>query len=378
MEVSTVAVERRFVENVIRMTGKLDYDETRLRHITAWTPGRIVRLYADFTGTTVARGDHMALLYSPQLISAQAELLEAAKAVENLTPDSSQFVRRSALATLEASREKMRLLGLRPGQISQIENSREPAENVTIYAPAGGIVVEKHTTEGMYVDTGTKIYTIADLSHLWLKLDAYESDMMWIRYGQRVEFTAEAYPGEVFTGRLSFIEPVVDERTRAVKLRVNVDNEDLKLKPGMFVRALVRATVAGDSTAMDPDMAGKWICPMHPGVVAEAAGKCGICEMDLVTAESLGYVPASGGSPPLVVPASAVLVTGRRAVVYVRAPGRASPTFEGREVVLGPRAGDWYIVESGLAEGEQVVTNGNFKIDSAMQIQAKPSMMVED
>jgi Cu(I)/Ag(I) efflux system membrane fusion protein len=217
---------------------------------------------------------------------------------------------------------------------------------------------------------------MADLSQVWVKLDAYESDIDWIRYGQDVEFTAEAYPGETFKGKIAFIDPVLDPMTRTVKLRVNVANPDGRLKPEMFVRAIVRSKVAGAGMVMDEDMAGKWICPMHPSVVKTAPGKCDVCGMDLVTTESLGYVVAKEpNKAPLVIPASAPLITGTRAVVYVRLEGKEKPTFEGREIVLGPRAGGYYLVKEGLSEGEQVVTNGNFKIDSALQIQAKPSMM---
>ncbi len=126
---------------------------------------------------------------------------------------------------------------------------------------------------------------------------------------------------------------------------------------------------------MAPEMAGKWICPMHPAVVKTEAGDCDICGMDLVTTESLGYVVDAPKQAPLVIPATAPLITGTRAVVYIRVPGAEKPTYEGREIILGPRAGDYYIVKSGLTEGEVVVTNGNFKIDSALQIQARPSMM---
>jgi Cu(I)/Ag(I) efflux system membrane fusion protein len=197
MEVQTTPVERKFVEAEIRMVGKVDYDETRVKNITAWVPGRLDRLYVDFTGITVSKGDHMVYLYSPELISAQAELLQTIKASKNLSPQTSELIKRSTFATLEAAREKLRLLGLTKEQIEQIEKTERPTDNVTIYAPIGGVVTEKHATEGMYVTTGMKIYTIADLSRLWVKLDAYESDLSWIRYGQEVEFSTEAYPGQV-------------------------------------------------------------------------------------------------------------------------------------------------------------------------------------
>jgi len=290
MEVQTTPVERKFVEAQIRMVGKVDYDETRLKHITAWVPGRIDRLYVDFTGTQVIKGDHMVYLYSPQLISAQAEFLQAAKSVQNIKPDSSELIKRSTRATLEAASEKLRLLGLTEKQIEGIKETGQPTDYITIYAPIGGIVINKHVTEGTYVQTGTKIYTIADLSQLWVQLDAYESDMMWIRYGQEVEFTTEAYPGEIFTGRISFISPTVDPKTRTIKVRLNVDNKEGKLKPEMFVRAIVRSKIASGAKVMAADMAGRWICPMHPSIVKEVAGKCDICQMDLVTTESLGYV----------------------------------------------------------------------------------------
>lgn len=376
MQIETSPVERKYVTAKIRMAGKIDYDETRLKNITAWVPGRIDRLYVDYTGIQVRKNDHMVYLYSPELLSAQAELLQAVKAAENINTDSSELINNSTMATLDAAREKIRLLGLKQEQIADIEKTGKPVDHLTIYAPIGGVVIEKHATEGMYVETGTKIYTIADLSQLWVKLDAYESDMMWLRYGQEVEFTTEAYPGEIFKGLISFIDPMLNSKTRTVKLRVNVDNPDGKLKPEMFVRAVVDSKIAQGGKVMSEQMAGKWICPMHPDIVKDSAGTCDICGMDLVTAESLGYVKAeSDGQAPLVMPASAVLITGKRAIVYVQVPDTEKPTYEGREVMLGHRAGDYYLVESGLNEGEIVVTNGNFKIDSEMQLRAKPSMM---
>ena len=376
MQIETSVVERKFVTIEIRMVGKIDFDETRVKNITAWVPGRIDRLYVDFTGTTVNKGDHLVDLYSPQLISAQAELIQASKAVENLRQGSSELIARSTRATLEAAREKLRLLGLSVEQVQNIESSGKADTHITIRSPIGGIVIEKKATEGTYVKTGTEIYTIADLSRLWVQLDAYESDLPWIRYGQQVEFSTQAHPGEIFKGTISFIDPVLNDKTRTFKLRVNVDNSESKLKPNMFVRAVVHSKTAGTGKVMSPEMAGKWICPMHPDVIKDKSGACDICGMALVTTESLGYVTVdTSAGAPLVIPASAPLITGVRAVVYVQVPNTEKPTYEGRQVVLGPRAGDYYIVKSGLSEGEVVVTNGNFKIDSALQIQAKPSMM---
>ncbi len=375
--VEVAPVERKPVSAEVRMVGKIDYDETRLAYITARFPGRLDRLYADYTGMAVRKGDHMVLIYSPELLTAQEELLQALRTVRELAGTDLATVRRTAQQMVEAAREKLRLWGLTKEQVAEVERSGVPRDHMTVYAPIGGIVIQKQVAEGAYVDTGTRIYTIADLAHVWAKLDAYESDFQWLKYGQPVEFATESYPGDVFMGKIAFIAPVLDAKTRTVKVRVNVPNRDGKLKPEMFVRAVVRSTVAAVGKVVEPDLMGKWMCPMHPEVVKESAGSCDICEMPLEKAESLGYVSADelgGDGPPLVIPASAPLITGERAVVYVQVPGKDG-AFEGREIVLGARAGDYYLVEQGLHEGELVVVNGNFKIDSALQIIAKPSMM---
>ncbi len=325
-EIETAPVERRRVTVEVRMGGRVEYDETRVSRITAWVPGRLDRLYIDYTGVPVKRGDRMVSLYSPELVAAQEELLQSVLAVERLEGSGAESLKRTAEQTVEAAREKLRLWGLAPEQISEIERRGTAADRVDILAPAGGVVVRKDAVEGEYVTTGTPVYTIADLSRVWVKLDAYESDLVWVRAGQRVEFTVEALPGGKFEGEIAFVDPVLDAVTRTAKARVNVDNPGGDLKPGMFVRAVVMAAAGSDSA----------------------------------------------GRPPLVVPASAPLVTGERAVVYVeKEPG----VYAGVEVSLGPRAGDYYVVREGLEEGQCVVTRGNFKIDSAIQIMAGPSMM---
>lgn len=368
--IQTARVARRSVASDIRMVGKVTTDETRVRYITSRVPGRLDRLYVDYTGISVRKGDHLVYLYSPQLITAQQELLQALKTAKTFAHGKS---------TADAAREKLKLWGLPPEQIRNIEKRGKTTDHLTIYSPMSGIVIHKNAVEGMYVQTGSRIYTIADLSGVWVKLDAYESDLSWLRYGQTVEFETEAYPGEVFKGRISFIDPVLDQKTRTVKIRVNVSNPQYKLKPEMFVRAVVHSRLSVSGKVMDPELAGKWISPMHPEIVKDGPGKCDICGMPLVKAEKLGFIAVDPGEKgaPLVIPASAPLVTGTRAVVYVKVAGKEG-VFEGREIVLGPRTGDYYLVKEGLEENEEVVINGAFKIDSDLQIQAKPSMMSPD
>ena len=373
-EIMVVPAERKFVPKEIRMTGKVEYDETRIGYITAWLPGRIDRLFVDYTGVSVRKGDHLVEIYSPELYTAQEELIQALKAVDELKNSRLTTIRETAIRTVEASREKLRLLGLIRDQVQEFEQKGKPNDHVTIYSPMEGIVIHKNAVEGLYVSTGTNIFTIADLSHVWVILDVYESDLEWIRYGQEMEFNTEAYPGETFKGKIAFIDPVLNDKTRTVKVRVNVPNTGFKLKPDMFVRAKVFSRVAAGGMVMDESLAGKFICPMHPEIVKDTLANCDKCGMDLVKAESLGYANPNSDMPPLVIPASAPLITGKRAVVYVADPERDG-VYEGREIVLGPRTGDYYHVEEGLEDGELVVYNGNFKIDSAVQILARPSMM---
>lgn len=377
--ITTTAVQRRSVTTDIRLVGKVEYDETKLAEITARVPGRLDRLYVDYTGVPVSKGDHLVDLYSPELLAAQEELIQSLAALAKLETSSGSVIHDRAVATIEASQEKLRLWGLTDEQIAEIQKSGKPQDHLTIYSPVSGIVIHKNALEGQYVQTGSPIYAIADLSQVWVKLDAYESDLQWLHYGQEVSFETEAYPGETFKRRIAFIDPVLDPRTRTVKVRVNVSNRDGRLKPEMFVRAVVSSQVAAEGKIIDPELADKYICPMHPEVVKESLASCDLCGMDLVSATSLGYVSATTAlaEAPLVIPATAPLITGKRAVVYVAATDQEG-VFEGREIVLGPRAGDHYIVRDGLREGEQVVVQGAFKIDSAIQIKAKPSMMSSD
>ena len=379
-EIQTVSVQRNFVEQELRMVGKVEYDETRIKYITAWFPGRLDRLFVDYTGTTVRKNEHLAEVYSPSIITDQESLIQAKRAVKSLSGSTIDKVLNNRIETLERARERLRLLGLTKKQILEIEESETPSNHMTFYSPIDGIVIHKNALEGDYVQTGTRIYTIADLSSVWVKMDAYESDLQWIHYGQEVEFTVISHPGKLFKGRVSFIDPFLNAKTRTVKVRVNVENPNGELKPEMFVRATVRSKVNANGDVYDSQLAGKWISPMHPEIIKDEPGQCDVCGMDLVKAEELGFVDMNDKAqePPLVIPSSAPLITGKRAVVYVKIPNTEKPTFQGREIILGPRLKDHYIVHAGLNEGEEVVVKGNFKIDSALQIQAKPSMMSPD
>ena len=377
-EIETAPVEHREVFNEIRLVGKVDYDESRLSYISAWVAGRIDRLYVDFTGTKVRKGDHLIYLYSPELLATQEEYIQAIKNLKEVEGSQLSVIRDTAGSTLKSAKEKLRLYGIMPEQIEDIAARGTPEDHLTIYSPAAGTVIHKNGFNGMYVKTGDKIYTIADLSKVWLFIDAYESDIQWIHYGQSVRVEAESYPGEIFHGKIAFIEPFVNKKTRTIKLRVNVDNKDEKLKPDMFVRATIKSVLGEGGKVYEPDLAGKWICPMHPDVVKDTQSKCDICGMDLIQTSEFGFADSPmPDKKVLVIPKTAPLITGKRAVVYVeRETEKGSINrYEGREVVLGPRAGDSYVVLSGLKEGERVVTQGNFKIDSALQILSKPSMM---
>lgn len=375
--VRTVPVTRGHPEVRVRMSGTIGFDETRIRTISPYVGGRLDRLYVDYTWLPVQKGDHLADLYSPALIAAQGEYLEALDAREALASSELEIMRETAARTVDAAREKLRLLGMTAAQVEALEDADEVSDTVTLYSPMSGVVVEKAVQEGMYVDTGTVLYRIADLDVVWIELDAYESDLAWIHLGQEVGFTVEAYPGETFRGRISFIDPVVDPRTRTVGLRVRVANDDGRLKPDMLVRAVVDARIAAGGKVYDPYLSGKWISPMHPWVVKERPGACDVCGMSLVPAEDLGYEPARGDAP-LLIPDTAPLLTGKRAVVYVERVTPEGPVYEGRDVELGPHAGDVYVVHSGLAEGERVVTEGAFRIDASLQIRAGRSMMNPD
>jgi len=374
-EIQTSTIKRNPAHKELRLSGKITYDETRVKTLTAWMSGRLERLYVDYAGMPVKNGEHLVDIYSPELFSAQEELLQAKLTIERRTNQSSTVISNSR-NNLEAARDKLRLLGLSDIQIQAIEKQRKASEIMTIYSPLSGIVTHKHAVEGMYVKTGMEIYTIADLDQIWVILDAYESDLAWLHYGQDVNIFIEAIHNQEFNGKIAFIDPILDPATRTVKVRINLPNKSKQLKPGMFVRAVVHSQLDALGNIINTELAGKWISPMHPEIVKDRPGTCDICGMPLIRTEELRIVKKAANTQlPLLVPASAVLKTGKRALVYVKVPGTEVPTYESREIQISTRTGDYYIVIKGLSEGEEVVTNGNFKIDSAMQLSSKPSMM---
>ena len=360
----------------LKLFGKIAFDERRITTVTARMGGRLDRLFVDFTGALVRKGDHLAEIYSPELFVAQKELISSKNAFDRLDDSSSSAVRNIRSRILESARERLRLLQLSEEQIRSIEKKAEPSPTLQIDSPQDGIVVEKVVNEGDYVKTGDAILRVADLSAVWLQVEAYESDLPWIRYGQDVEFSVDSIPGETFHGRVAFIDPELDPMRRIASVRVNVDNSKRLLKPGLFAKVRIASRMTAYGRVIDPQLADKWISPMHPEIVKDGPGQCDICGMDLVPAKSLGFVNEDDPhSDPLLIPRSAVLQTGDRALVYVRLPEKSEPVFEGRQIVLGPVVGREFIVREGLSEGELVVSRGAFKLDSELQIKGRPSMM---
>jgi Cu(I)/Ag(I) efflux system membrane fusion protein len=365
----------------VDLFGKIAYDERNVTTTTARIGGRLDRFYIDYTGTEVRKGDHIAEIYSPELIVAQQDLIKAIAGVERSQGDGTEAAVETQQRLLRSARERLRLLQLTETQIDAIEKQGKPTDTVTLFAPQDGVVTKRHVVEGAYVKTGDPLFAVAGLGSVWLSLEAYESDLPWLKFAQDVAFTVEALPGQTFHGRIAYIDPELDPMRRVVKVRVNVANERRLLKPGMFARATVDAKVSADGRVIDAGLAGKWISPMHPEIMSDEPGKCTICGMDLVPAEDLGFIAKADGSEhgePLLVPMSAVLRTGDRAVVYVRVSAAPNPQFEGRQIVIGPRVGEYFVVDSGLEEGDLVVTRGAFKLDSELQIRARPSMMSEN
>ncbi|MBX3730373.1 MAG: efflux RND transporter periplasmic adaptor subunit [Candidatus Sumerlaeia bacterium] len=323
--IETTAVRRGPATRVVRLNGELVVDPARRVTVSANVGGRVDRLHARFAGEQVAAGTDLVELYSPELLAVQKEFLQALAASRRRDLATAEGIGAATRAAVQAGRERLRLAGLLEEQIDAIAAEGVALERVILKAPVGGTVLERPVQEGDYVAREQPVLVLGDLGTLWAELEAFESDLPWMRRGLRVSLTTRAHPGREFEGRITFIEPLARRETRTTRVRVEVSNPDGALKPAMVVTGHVQA-----------------------------------------------FLP---GAQPLLIPASAPLLTGTRAVVYVEIPDTDRPTYEGREVTLGPRARDGYVVAEGLAEGERVVTHGAFRIDSALQILARPSMM---
>ena len=375
--IQTVSVESVSLTRKIRTIGELSYDEGTLKTIAAYVDGRLERLYADYTGAVVEKGDHLALLYSPQLYSSQIELLLTKRAREQRRSTTSPETAYSGRDVYDSARERLIELGMTGTQIEQLEQAGKANSRLFLCAPISGTVIEKLAVDGEYVQTGQPIYRLADLSTVWLMLELFPEDAAAVRYGQKVEAAVQSLPGRKFTGRVAFIDPTVDPRTRTVGVRVVMPNDDGLFRVGDYAKATIEVALNGSglprSKVYDPELADKWISPRHPHVIETSAGNCRVCGVALVPAAQFDFTsqPIEHGQA-LVVPRNAVLMAGENSVVYVETePGR----FEIRRVVLGPSSGDEIAILEGVKEGEQVACSGNFLIDSQMQLAGNPSLI---
>lgn len=312
-EIETVIVEKAAPYKEVYFPGKVKADERRIVHLTARFGGRIEKLFINFTGQKVKKDQKLVSIYSPHLVTAQKELFEAIKYKE------------SRPAFYQAARNKLRLWDLTAAQIDEIEASGESKFYFDVVSPIDGTVTMRHVAQGHYVKEGEALLEVTDLSHLWVLFDTYESDLPWVKLGDRIDFTIKSLPSEDFRATVTFIDPVVDPVARVAYVRTELDNEADLLKPEMFARGVLKT--------------------MLPRI-AEA----------------------------ITVPKSAVLWTGKRAIVYVKVPDKEM-VFEHREIGLGEDAGAYYVVTDGLEVGEEIVVNGVFKVDAAAQLLGKQSMM---
>ena len=311
-QVQTSRVEEKVPTREVRLPGRIEVDERRITSVTAHVDGRIRDLNVDFTGAPIREGETMGTLYSPDLISAQRELLEALQH-EDRRPE-----------MVESARQKLRLWELSEEEIQRIETAGEVQTRVNITAPVSGIVLERKVAREQYVQEGSVLYEVADMSALWVVFEAYEEDLQWLSTGQPVTFHTRGQRSNTHEADITYIDPVVNPDSRTVRVRAEVSNPEGHLKPDMLVQ---------------------------------------------------GVIQGDAGAEQLTVPSSAVLWTGPRSLVYVHDTDADAPHFEAREVTLGPRVGSDYVITDGLEAGEHVVTHGAFRIDSEFQLADRRSMM---
>ncbi len=311
--VQTAVVGSADPVKIVRLDGKVQADERLVFSQSSHIPGRIEELMVNFTGDYVKKGQVIASVYSPELVTAQEELLEAQK------------IKASQPQLFEAAQEKLSNWKLSAQQIEEVLASGKTQETFDVRADASGYVTQKKVNTGDYIQKGQAIYEIADLSKAWILFDVYESDMPWIKKGDKVTFTVESLPGESFEGTIDFLDPAINPLTRVAKARVVKSNPGLKLKPEMFVSGKVEAQLPKTDV--------------------------------------------------MVVPKTALMWTGKRSLVYVKSETDQGVYFTMREVELGPALEESYVVENGLQPGEEIAVNGTFSIDAAAQLAGKHSMM---
>jgi membrane fusion protein, copper/silver efflux system len=313
--VRLASVTHEAMAGVVRTTGVVRYDETRLTDVNVKLEGWIRDLRVDYTGQLVRQGQPLFTLYSPDLLTTQNEYLLALKSRDQMQTSQVADAREYANRLVDAARQRLALWDLSPGQLAELERTRQPVEAVTFTSPASGYVLEKTAIQGMHVTPGQTLYKLADLSSVWVEADIYEQEIAQLRVGQRAAVTLDAYPGESFTGRAVYIYPFVEENTRTVKVRFQFANARGRLKPGMYAN-----------------------------------------------------VQLQGGSDMrLTVPTDAVLDSGRQRVVFV---ARGDGMFTPRTVQVGRRFADRIEILDGVKEGEQVATGATFFLDSESQLHA--------
>lgn len=391
------------LSETVTTVGSVEVDERQLKRISSKTKGmaRIEKLFVNFNGTKVKAGEPLAEVYSPELYVALQELL-LHQGSASVPRQAQTTLGRSVLGDpkdlVRFSAEKLKLWGITQSQIDQILKDGKADIRLPIYSPISGVVIRKNVVEGEYVNEGQALFEVADLTHVWVKAQLYENQFSLVEIGQAVEATVEAYPGEVFSGKVAFIDPVLNPQTRTVTVRYDMANADLRLRPGMFATVTLKTPVA-DTPAFRSRLAARpegvakrlvsltvqeqKICPvttlklgaMGEPVSADIEGGkvwtcCEACPPKL-HAEPAKYLARLSPAPKdevLSVPESAVIDTGTKKVVYVESePG----VFEGREVVLGAVSGDRYPVLSGLFSGEKVATAGSFLIDAENRLNPK-------
>ncbi|RSK40277.1 efflux RND transporter periplasmic adaptor subunit [Mangrovimonas spongiae] len=311
---TTIVGEDNIENNDITLSGKIAENEEANSVQVSYFSGRIERLNVNSTGETISKGQLLASIYSPELYAAQQELITASSLKE------------SQPELYKAVRNKLKLWKLSDSQINAIETSGKPKEKFSVYATVSGTVTEKLVDQGDYIKQGQPLLKIANLNTVWANFDIYENQIDYFKKGQSVSILSNAYPDKVFKGKVDFIDPILNTNTRTVTLRVVLNNTDEMFKPGMFVKGTIEGILGNGSEAV------------------------------------------------ITVPASAVLWTGKRSVVYLKSNSDA-PVFEMREITLGHKNGDSYQVIEGLNNGDEIVTNGTFTVDAAAQLQGKKSMM---